>query len=314
MARGRQPTVVFIAGLGRSGSTLIDRALGSPPRCTSLGEFERLWERGLVENASCGCGESFDACPFWSDVGNEAFGGWDQIDGIEMLRLQRSVDRMRYLPLLWLPMVAPRFRRRLDRYCRVVSRLYRAVAAVTGADVIIDSSKGVSTAWLMHRVPGIDLRVLHLTRDSRAIAYSWSKVVQKPGGDAMMDRYAPSVVGVRYLLYNPLLHLMALGGITSRFLRYEDFVADPPGTTKAVLAFAGLPDPDLSFISGRDLDLGVHHSIGGNPMRVRRGPIEVRLDDAWRSSLASRDKRIVTMLTAPLLVAYRYLVRRGTAR
>ena len=66
--------VLFIGGLGRSGSTLVDRVLGQTPGVCSVGELVFLWERGLLANERCGCGEPFDGCPFWKEVGVRAFG------------------------------------------------------------------------------------------------------------------------------------------------------------------------------------------------------------------------------------------------
>ncbi len=36
-----------------------------------------MWQRGVVQDERCGCGESFSGCAFWRDVGAAAFGGWD---------------------------------------------------------------------------------------------------------------------------------------------------------------------------------------------------------------------------------------------
>jgi hypothetical protein len=83
----------------------------------------------------------------------------------------------------------------------------------------------------------------------------------------------------------------------------------------SLLAYGGVAGADLAFVDGSRLVLGAHHSVGGNPMRFSRGTVEVRLDDAWRDALPARDRRIVTVLTWPLLVAYRYLLlRRGSPR
>ena len=130
----RQPTVLFIAGLGRSGSTLVDRVLGSLPGVQSLGEVVHLWQRGLVDNETCGCHEPFRSCPFWGKVGQAAYGGWDDFDVAEAMRLQRAVDRTRYVPLLAAPGIVPGFRRSVERYASQLGDLYHAAAEVAGAD------------------------------------------------------------------------------------------------------------------------------------------------------------------------------------
>ena len=67
--------VIFVAGAGRSGSTLLDRMLGSVPRVASVGELRHIWKLGLAEDEFCGCGEPFSACPFWARVVREALPG-----------------------------------------------------------------------------------------------------------------------------------------------------------------------------------------------------------------------------------------------
>ena len=97
-----------------------------------------------------------------------------------MLALQKRVDRNRYIPSMVAPRLRPAAQADLERYTDVLSRLYRGIGEVAGARVVIDASKHASTAFLLRRVPGIDLRVVHLVRDSRGVAYSWTKEVKKP--------------------------------------------------------------------------------------------------------------------------------------
>jgi hypothetical protein len=296
---------LLIAGLGRSGSTLIDRALGQPEGCLSLGEVVRLWERGLHENARCSCDHPFRECEFWSRVGETAYGGWDSLDPGHVLALQRRVDRTRHIPLM-LTGWGRRYQQTRREYVELLSRLYRGFAAVTGAQLVIDSSKDLSTTYLLRGVPDITLRVLHLVRDPRAVAYSWTKHVAKPGTAAEMDRYAPAVVAGRYLFTNLMLHLIGLFGTPRRRFRYEDFVADPATTAEEMLAFAGFGGADLGYLDGASVSLAPYHSVGGNPMRFSDGTLEIRLDDAWRSALPPRHRRIVAVVTFPLLLAYGY--------
>ncbi len=66
---------------------------------------------------------------------------------------------------------------------------------------------------------------------------------------------------------------------------------------------------ELAFIDGRTVRLDTDHTVAGNPMRFEHGSFELRVDDAWRTSLDRRDRRITTLLTWPLLAAYGYLRR-----
>ena len=46
---GNPTTVLYVAGAGRSGSTLLDNLLGQIPGFFSAGELRYVWERGLID-------------------------------------------------------------------------------------------------------------------------------------------------------------------------------------------------------------------------------------------------------------------------
>ena len=308
-----QQKVLYIGGFGRSGSTLVERILGQLPGFCSAGEIVFLWQRGLIDGQLCGCGVPVPECEFWSRVGKTAFGGWDQVDAREMLGLQRRSDRNRFIPSMVAPATRPGARDDIARYGDVLSRLYRAIGEVSGARVVIDASKHASTAFLLTtRVPALDVRVMHLVRDPRGVAYSWTKEVKKPevtGEDAFMPVYSPTSSGRQWLSYNLLFEaLRALPAATSAVFRYEDMLAGPRGYLERILAHAGepvLPD-SFAFLGDGEVSLGVDHTVAGNPMRFHQGPLALRLDEAWKSKLPARDQKIVAAVTTPLRLRYGY--------
>src|SRR6476469_6184391 len=85
MSRGEDGTavthrVLYVAGTGRSGSTLLARILDRADGVFAAGEVRYMWQRGLVEDRLCGCGERFSECPFWRDVLERAFGARSSVD------------------------------------------------------------------------------------------------------------------------------------------------------------------------------------------------------------------------------------------
>lgn len=303
--------VLFIGGWGRSGSTLLDRILGQVPGVFSAGELREIWDAGCLKNRPCGCGEPFLTCPFWSHVGKVAFGGWDTLDLRAILKLRYSLDRPWMVPLLSvstrdLPMTTDRV-----RYVDILRHLYRAIMEVSGADVIVDSSKIPSHAYLLRTIPEIDLRILHLIRDSRGVAYSWQKLVQRPGESHAdyMHRYGPVASSMRWLLYNGQTTALRHLGVPYRRLRYEDLMAEPRRRSGEILDFAGLAErvDDLPFAESHVVAFGSNHSVDGNPIRFSTGPTQLRVDDDWRSGLHPRRRATVTVLTFPGLWRYGYL-------
>ena len=302
---GDRVRVLYIAGLGRSGTTLLDRLLGQIPEVCSVGELVFLWERGLVRNERCGCGERFLACPFWHEVGTAAFSGWGKVDAGRAIELRHAVDRNRFLPLLAAgPLAPPGFRKVRREYLECyLDPLYRAIQTVSGCRVVVDSSKHTSYAYLLRQLWSIDLRVVHMVRSSEGVAYSWSKEVARPEVDEAdsMPRYSPLKVATLWTTHNALLQWLPALKVPTTVLRYEDLVDDTAAALAGVLASTRLlPEAELAFLNADGAELGINHTVAGNPMRFRIGRVPIRADESWRSGLRPRDRRVVQALTRPL--------------
>ena len=310
-------TVLYIGGWGRSGSTLLDRMLGQLPGLASLGEVRELWQRGVMENRPCGCGEPFHDCPFWTEVGTRAFGGWDALDREAVLQLRYSLDRPWSAPVL-LAAGARRGGGRLASYRTILGRLYAAIQATSGARVVVDSSKLPTHALILRGVPGVDLRLLHLVRDSRGVVFSWQKRVLNrvtSGEPRYMEKYGPISASVRYDLYNGLTRMVGRMGVPYLRVRYEDLVHEPKRTLALILRHAGEPPGEerFGFVNNGSVSLAPNHTVDGNPMRFSVGPVQLRVDDQWKLAMRPSSRRWVTALTAPLLLDYGYPIGRGPA-
>lgn len=114
--------------------------------------------------------------------------------------------------------------------------------------------------------------------------------------------------------HNVLLEIPRLAGTKTRLVRYEDFVEDPRELLAGILEFADVPvnEQTLAAAQPSSVDLGVSHQVAGNPMRYQTGHIEVANDQKWRSLMPSRQRRMVTVLTAPVAALLGY--RPGTGR
>jgi hypothetical protein len=303
---GAKPRVVYLAGIGRSGTTLIERTVAESPGVTALGEVMHLWDRGLVRNELCACGKPFLECPFWTPIGHAAFGGWQHVDAERMAYLKGRVDRASRVPA-----VAAGLPRSLDRdvaeYVDHFARLYQAAAEHVGG-VLVDSSKQVSLAWCLVRTGAVDVRVVHCLRDSRGVYASWSRETSRPEAVSaeheLMPQYSPVTISALWTLHN--LEIEALGRrVPLLRLRYEDFIRHPAQQTRAVLDLAGVTAA-TDHIHGHSVSLGESHSCAGNPMRFKHGEIDLVADERWRRELSNGRKRAVTALTAPLLRRYGY--------
>jgi sulfotransferase family protein len=304
--------VVYIGGCTRSGSTLIDRALGTLRGFASTGEFGLLTTQALGENRLCGCGQRFLDCAFWQSVGERAFGGWDSPEVRELIDLHPRLTRNRQIPLVLSARVLPTVGRRLRRYRQLLGRVYAAVADISGADVVVDSTKAPAYALILRGVPGLDMRVVHLVRDSRGTAYSAGKrftVKDSVDRTVWKHRYPPVVITLRWLLYHQIFATLDAMDRRGLLVRYEDFVRNPRQVLGDIARFAGrdLADHELAFATPMAIQLGPSHTIAGNDMRFDTGPVPLREDDEWKRSLAIGARRLVTAMSWPLLRRWDYL-------
>ncbi|MEN3306633.1 MAG: hypothetical protein V7603_2835 [Micromonosporaceae bacterium] len=300
--------VVFVGGLGRSGTTLLERILGELPDVCPLGEVVHLWRRDLCDDERCACGTPFSRCDFWQAVGEHAFGGWQHVDVARVLALREAVERTRHIPRLAATRLPDRYRALVTEYAGYYAAVYRGAAAVSGAEVVIDSSKHSALAYCLRWSSDIDLRVVHMVRDSRGVAYSWTKAVTRPeaAGIDEMAQYPPGRSALLWNAHNAAFGLLHRRGVPVRRIRYEALLTDPAGTVRDLADFAGVPTGPLDFLTDRSVRLGPCHSAAGNPMRFATGEIPLRHDEAWRLHLPRRQRRLVGVLTAPFLALYGY--------
>lgn len=309
--------VVYVGGAGRSGSTVLALLLAQLPNYAAVGGLTNLWERGLQENYLCGCGVSFRSCPFWNQVGLEAFGGWEQVNLQDVLHLKHSVVRYRHWPMYLIPRARRRFAPAVTEYSDYMRRLCTAAASVSGARTLIDNSHDVTPALLLANTPDIRAHIVHLVRDSRGVTFSLAKLVarREASGAAYMPRYSAVGASVQWLLSNLPYHLIPSRVVPHLRVQYESLIRSPASEIGRILEFLGQPAPAsvLEKFNTAPIDIGENHMMSGNPHRLGRERIELRLDDEWRAAMSRRDRVLSTVLTLPLSMAYGY-VRVPSAR
>ena len=293
--------VLYILGRGRGGSTILGNVLGELDGFFSAGEVRTLWDPVVVSGGLCACGRPAADCDVWSRV-------IEGLDPLEPARLQREVVREGNLLKLSRPRAKDRFPA-LASFARVMADVYRRVADVTGARVIVDSSKRPSYGAFLRSVPGISPRYVHLVRDPRASAHSWKQRRHgsaTPGAEVRRRGALDSTL--RWDLLNLEAEILRTSASAATFtlLRYEDFVAAPRATVESLARFV---DEEVELTPFEDADkvhMGPHHAIAGNPSRERTGLVRIHDPRDWVRDQSRADRWIATAVAAPLLRRYRY--------
>src|SRR5262249_54448747 len=128
--------VLYIAGAGRSASTLVGQILGQIDAFCYVGEVIYAWRTFHLRR--CGCRDELERCRFWAAVRCRAGGTGQPLAAPELFGFAR-LARWRHLPstLARRPKLPEAFRAPWS----LGERLYRTMADVAEARVVVDSSK-----------------------------------------------------------------------------------------------------------------------------------------------------------------------------
>lgn len=270
----RRLPLLYIAGSSHSGSTLLDLLLGSHPDIESVGEAKKITsvaeKMNSGEHPLCTCRREVADCPFWRAVLPAEPGA---------LKTDAAAN----------------------------AAFFRRVIQAGGKNFALDSSKSPGRAQMLARSALFDLTVIHLVRDSRAIAYSnlrkraTAPAVRKPSYDLI-----PSVRGWQKLNLRALRDFRNAPRVRYIAVRYEDLTGDPPAALRRVLDGVGLPW-DEGMLRYRE---HTHHNIEGNRMRMGADS-SIRADNEYLRSLSVRDWWLATLLTWRGLRAFGYPLKRS---
>ncbi len=293
--------VLYLAGSGRSGSTLIDVILGQVPGFSAIGESRDLWEYGIRDNRPCGCGEPVRGCPIWQAV-LEEMQLTEPFDGEQMSAWRERFARTKRLVPMLLRGKKYVEGEDISTYLRVVESMFHAVARVTGSRVIVDGSKWQTYGFLLSNIESIDLYVLHLVRDPRACAFSWQRKKEIDPGNYLAIQ-SPLFTTSFWAVWNPAIRAMFKNNAKRyMFMRYEDFVKAPRDKFGEILRFIGADQGTTPFVNEDSVSVGPTHSIEGNIARFQSGEIQIKADSEWQEKISWGSKALVTAMTWPMLL------------
>lgn len=304
--------VIYIMGAGRSGSTLLDTVLANHPDAVGVGELVNLHSAGWTSNEVCACGQLGTECSFWTRV-REA---WQRrvpqatVEGY--VALQKRIEFYSGLGLL---QIARMLRQRISptnefqSYLAQTEALYQAIAEVSGKSVVVDSSKHPLRGALLAHLKGIDLRLVHLVRDARAVTWSRKKALEanKQSGVQLAIKPRPAWYSVAYWAFVNVLSLIIclFRRRQSLRMRYEDFMAEPKTQLERIGRVCGLDYSATAQALLTGESLKVEHPIAGNRMRMK-GSVTLKPDWEWRERLPARDRAVCWLCAGWLLLAFGY--------
>lgn len=303
--------VLYIAGSGRSGSTILGRILGQVDGFFFAGELCKIWRYGLMENRLCGCGLPFKDCSFWKDIMYKAFGGQEKIDGQEIYKLRQKSAYMRHIPFMLISRSKSLLNSNFNKFSDVLQKLYHAIQAHTDCRVIVDCSKTAPYGYVLDSLNSIDLYIIHLVRDPRgvAIAKLQKYLYQPDDGKAVYAGQAGIMKSaVIWDVQNYAVEAFWKKR-KDRYIRihYEDFANNTKESVTRIIEMMNEDKSSLPFIGEQLVNLDEKtHTAAGNPVRFNAGIVDIKLDRRWAKKMSYKNKRLIKLATFPLFKKYGY--------
>lgn len=320
--------LAYVLSASHSGSTLLSMLLGAQPGASTAGELKAT-SMGDPDQYRCSCKSLIRECPFWRTVEQamedrgisdfditRAGTNLDETDSRYARRLLAPLYRKR--PSEWMRDAAlslsPKWRKHLHETNRRNLALVESLQEITGAQVVIDSSKLALRLKYLLQIPAMEIKVIRVIRDGRAVSLTYTDEwtfadATEPslrGGGSGRRRPPPrrsmAEAAREWKRSNEAADCLTAQLPRKQWtvVRYEDLCADPEQTLKRLITFLELDPATMNLdFKGRE-----HHVIG-NGMRMD-ATSEIRLDERWKTHLTPEDLKAFDVVAGDLNRQYGY--------
>ncbi|MFN8565138.1 MAG: hypothetical protein U0703_26730 [Anaerolineae bacterium] len=309
--------VLYIGGYVRSGTTIVDMLLGMNTATIAVGEINLIFRQVAKTDPPvlCSCGEPLSDCPLWTNVLDRFRAALPDISFERADDITRMVEtfpeRLRD---------ASRYR---DEYAKIWRVMFEAIAEVSGAQYIVDSSKtGRHSLYRPASLvdAGFDVSLLQMVRDPRAV--TWSKLRREISRGRLQRRSAlfaaAFMSGLHWSVTNVSTDLLYCGGKKLPYyrMRYLDFVEQPVEKLREIEQTFQIDLSRTIEVIQRDETIGSGHLASGNELRLQNDLRLRKQPPNWKTALP-HPARLGVMVSLPVarclrLPHHRLPLSRGT--
>jgi hypothetical protein len=278
--------VIYIAGLGRSDSTLLERIIGGADNVWPLGEIRSLKDyvykndpqKPDKKNFFDESGQPLERSTFWKPI----------VEEIKQKNL-KIFDKHHKSGFEKLIKISGKEKNKKDEG-EVMNLILKRAKEMESEklEYLLDASKLISRLLYLNNQRNIDLYVIHLVRDGRGTINSFKKVGvawYRILGRWIKNNFFISVFIKRKIDKNKFFHLS-----------YDHFTQTPEKYLELI---------NKKFGTNIDLDNYLKkvkekqtYSISGNSMRSK--PLtEIKNDQQWKEKMPAWKKILLTVITYP---------------
>ena len=265
--------IIYIVSDSRSGSTLLEFILSQSDIVSSIGEVHHLdshlneekW--GTQWDWQCSCGDKISQCSFWRKVLDDLkVKGFPEIRNTEFIRQNSnplSFGNSTY-----------KVDGNFDFTLRLLQEIYSSVLHIDETEVVIDSSKNIHQFRALHENSDMDLNLIFIVRDIRAVVLSKRK---------WQVKYGQKLTNLFVLLFMTKFKYFMQRRVYSQickskriFIKYENLANYSKDTISEINKQFNIPQFNVpEYMIRQD-----NHSIGGTPNRMKK---KIQLDNSWRN-------------------------------
>lgn len=322
----KMKNLVYITGPGRSGSTLLDMLLSTHQNVAALGEVHRF-SINIGKNAvpyRCSCGSSLFDCEFWAAVIKKI-----SEEGRDPCQLKTAWSRYMDIPpnsdntniVEYIPqnnrfgrfdifnvLLALGFRRVVGQLSSISSKfmegrcisedswyLYEKVSELFNKEVIVDGTKtpGRLLTLKTFNPNNTPIKVIYLLRDGRAVTHARihrQGVTMKHAARVWVAEHKKISLALKQLKNPPLI------------IKYEDLCLETDQILAEIFDYIDAGPYDGKIVEFRENT----HSLGGNPMRLRRKENKIKLNDKWKNELSKTEFQVFDRIGGKLNRSFGY--------
>lgn len=291
--------LIYILGLGHSGSTLLDLILGMHNQIESLGEIN-YFNKYISGNLNCSCGKRINECDYWVKILNIYLNKMKEYEikdihdltPISGLSVFSKISRMFFLKKAFNS-------KQLEEFGLKNYILFQSILENRKKNIILDSSKNSGRLVFLKETNLFSIKVIYLFREGQATLESLKRKANDPKREYAFypGPFRATISFMKSSLIN--------NEICSRYfdkkdiyrLTYENLTKNFSSELKNLCYFIGInyPEEDFNYIYKNGIKKQRNHNIGGNRLRFSKIN-KIRYINKWKKNLSSYEKMIFYLL------------------
>jgi hypothetical protein len=299
----KKNSVVFISGSGRSGTTIVDRILGTIPEAVTVSQLYHIIFDLYHEEVICSCGNQTGKCEFWTLVIKKLSLSKENIKKIT--RIHEEINHSRYFFNILFGTLSNKKKVELKYYLKWLETLYDTIFEITKKNIIIDSSKVPSHILLLSKINKYNISDLHIIRHPSGVVKSWQKNKYDPSKKKFMNTHSTHKILFNWIIRNSLSNILKYLMPYKRY-NYEKIIDNPDYIFNQVLKNFKIKTNFTFNIKNKSILLESNHTLSGNPHRFHTGKINLIKDESWKKEISLFKRIYIFIFLLPLMVKYKY--------